>query len=155
MKCRGSVQGRADAGTGSGPGVERVITPTHSICPRMLCGHPLTPLTPHRAVYAEKAEVLTSKVSPHPRLQHAADAPAGSAAVQLHPACVCPPPVPASPLPTSAHLCICPSHRLHSLSPCPSFSPIPVLHPHPPPKSTTGCPSCPEPMTEHGRQWEG
>ena len=26
MKRRGSVRGRADAGTGSGPGVERVIT---------------------------------------------------------------------------------------------------------------------------------
>ena len=26
MKCRGSVRGRADAGMGSGPGVERVIT---------------------------------------------------------------------------------------------------------------------------------
>ena len=32
MKRRGSVRGRADAGTGSGPGVERVITAfPHSI----------------------------------------------------------------------------------------------------------------------------
>ena len=30
MKRRGSVRGRADAGTGSGPGVERVITHTAS-----------------------------------------------------------------------------------------------------------------------------
>ena len=33
MKRRGSVRGRADAGTGSGPGVERVITlPPHIPC---------------------------------------------------------------------------------------------------------------------------
>ena len=31
MKRRGSVQGRADTGTGSGPGMERVITLTHII----------------------------------------------------------------------------------------------------------------------------
>ena len=37
------------------------------------------------------------------------------------------PPVP--PLPTSAHLCTRPSHCLHRLSPCPSFLPIPSLHP--------------------------
>ena len=29
MKRRGSVRGRADAGTGSGPGMEQVITRSH------------------------------------------------------------------------------------------------------------------------------
>ena len=53
--------------------------------PCMLCAHPLTT---HCIVYTEKKENLTSKVSPPLHPQHTADKPTGSAAVQLHPACI-------------------------------------------------------------------
>ena len=55
MKRRGSVQGRADAGTGSGPGVERVITVLSHVG---VTSHVRVNLSRADAVFAEGASAM-------------------------------------------------------------------------------------------------
>ena len=74
MKRRGSVRGRADAGTGSGPGMERVITvhPGFHISmleptvPNMIPGRvqsPLPPIMVDNEPEFEISEILDTKIN--------------------------------------------------------------------------------------------